>query len=66
MSFPASFRFTFLLALGALSVQAQQSGLTGTVTDTTGAVIIAADVTVRNTSTGVEFAAQSKDRKSVV
>ena len=59
MSFPASFRFTFLLAFCALSVHAQQSGLTGTVTDTTGAVIIAADVTVRNTSTGVEFAAQS-------
>lgn len=61
MSFIAKIRFTFLLALCAVCAHAQQSGLTGTVTDTTGAVIVAADVTVLNSSTGVQFAAQSNE-----
>ena len=51
-----------LLALAlAAPLAAQQSGLTGSVTDTTGAVIVAAEVSLVNTDTGVEFAAQTNE-----
>ncbi len=40
---------------------AQQSGLTGSVTDTTGAVIVAADVMLTNADTGVDRMAQTNE-----
>ena len=62
MSIRALFAILFLaLSVGVGPVAAQQSGLTGAVTDTTGAVIVAADVTLVNTDTGVEFAAQTNE-----
>ncbi len=52
---------SLLCILGAEIGSAQQSGLTGTVADTTGAVIVAAEVALLNTSTGVEFTAQTNE-----
>ena len=49
------------LALATTPMMAQQSGLTGTVTDTTGAVIVAADVTLVNSDTGVSLPAQTNE-----
>ncbi len=43
------------------AVLAQQSGLTGSVTDTTGAVIVAAEVSLVNVDTGVQSSAQSNE-----
>ena len=48
------------LALGA-PLAAQQSGLTGSVTDTTGAVIVGADVALVNSDTGVVSSAQTNE-----
>ncbi len=53
--------FAALIALGALPLAAQQSGLTGAVTDTTGAVMVGAEVTFVNTDTGVAFSAQTNE-----
>lgn len=49
------------LLLGVSPVLAQQSGLTGTVSDTTGAVIVAADVVLANSDTGVEATTQTNE-----
>ena len=49
------------LLLGVPPILAQQSGLTGTVSDTTGAVIVAADVVLANSDTGVEATTQSNE-----
>ena len=55
--------FLSLAAWGllALPAAAQQSGLTGTVADNTGAVIVAADVVALNLNTGVGYAAQTNE-----
>ena len=45
----------------ATPLAAQQSGLTGSVTDTTGAVIVAADVSLVNMDTGVTQTAQTNE-----
>lgn len=50
-----------VLSLGALPLAAQQSGLSGAVTDTTGAVIVGADVALVNSDTGVESSAQTNE-----
>ena len=49
------------LAFGALPLAAQQSGLTGAVTDTTGAVIVGAEVALVNSDTGVSASAQTNE-----
>lgn len=49
------------LLLGVSPILAQQSGLTGTVSDTTGAVIVAADVVLANSDTGVEATTQTNE-----
>lgn len=49
------------LLLGVSPIPAQQSGLTGTVSDTTGAVIVAADVVLANSDTGVEAVTQTNE-----
>ncbi len=43
------------------AASAQQSGLNGTVTDNTGAVIVGADVVALNTDTGVGYSAQTNE-----
>ena len=50
-----------IVAFGALPLAAQQSGLTGTVADTTGAVIVGAEVALVNSDTGVQFTAQTNE-----
>ena len=50
-----------LLSLGVLPLAAQQSGLTGAVTDKTGAVIVGADVVLVNSDTGVESSALTNE-----
>ncbi len=62
---PPMAHLSFLLLLCALfagSLSAQDQGrLTGTVTDNSGAVIPAAEVTIRNVATGVERKAQTNE-----
>ena len=68
---PRSFRrLSVLLTLMIVSIftstqthaQSTTSSLTGTVTDTSGAIVVGADITVANASTGVEYKAKSDDR----
>jgi hypothetical protein len=42
--------------------QSTTSSLTGTVTDTSGAVVVGAEVTIANTATGVNYKAKTDDR----
>src|SRR3954470_12366805 len=44
----------FLVVLASIGVQAQESGIVGTVTDSSGAVLVGASVTARNVNTGEE------------
>ncbi len=53
--------FLALVAIVSLPLAAQQSGLTGAVTDTTGAVVVGADVTLVNSDTGVLLSAQTNE-----
>ena len=54
-------RFTALCTVAATICFAQNSGIQGVITDSTGGVIPAADVTVTNVATGVEYEAQSNE-----
>ncbi len=59
---PAFFlRFTALCTVATTICFAQNSGIQGVITDSTGGVIPAADVTVTNVATGVEYEAQSNE-----
>lgn len=63
-------RVGFIAALVAVMVftsmvgraQNTTSSLTGTVTDTSGAVVVGADVTIANTATGVNYKAKTDER----
>ncbi len=62
MRFPSLvFLAVSVLVLGEAPLGAQQSGLTGSVTDTTGAVIVAAEVSLVNRDTGVDRVAQTNE-----
>ncbi len=52
-------RFTPLLLLFATTLLAQNASISGRVTDSSGAVVPAANVTVRNPASGISFAAES-------
>lgn len=59
---PAVFpRFIALWTVAGTLCFAQNSGIQGVITDSTGGVIPAADVTVMNVATGVEYEAQSNE-----
>ena len=59
---PLSFlRLAALCTVAATVCFAQNSGIQGVITDSTGGVIPAADVTVTNVATGVEYEAQSNE-----
>jgi len=53
---------TTILTSAVGSAQSTTSSLTGTVTDTSGAVVVAAAVTIANTATGVEYKATTSDQ----
>ena len=61
MSPPFFLRFIVLGTVAATICFAQNSGIQGVVTDSTGGVIPAASVTVTNVATGVEYEAQSNE-----
>lgn len=54
-------RFIALCTVATTICFAQTSGIQGVITDSTGGVIPAADVTVTNVATGVEYEAQSNE-----
>ena len=54
-------RFIALCTVATTICFAQNSGIQGVITDSTGGVIPAADVTVTNVATGVEYEAQSNE-----
>jgi hypothetical protein len=53
--------FLFLIAMSCLRLSAQQATLDGQVTDTTGAVVSGAQITVKNVDTGISSAGVSGD-----
>ncbi len=61
MSPAFSLRFIALCTIATTICFAQNSGIQGVITDSTGGVIPAADVTVTNVATGVEYEAQSNE-----
>jgi len=52
---------TVLLGLGVLHAQTFRGAILGTVTDSTGAVVVGAKVTIKNNETGLERTAQTDD-----